>query len=110
MVACIAWVTHPKILDAMEETPTQLIMTKHKCNRWKRKIRVKYLGSGRGKKKCLMHNKFLVGLRKGKPVFCLNGSVNYTKSSVKHMENLMIVEDSDVAEAFYKQFLELKKL
>ena len=26
--ACVAWVTHPKILDAMEETKTELIMTR----------------------------------------------------------------------------------
>jgi len=108
--AAVAWVTHPKILDAMEETPTQLIMTKHKCNRWKRNIQVKFLGKGRGRKKCLMHHKFLVGFRKGKPAFVINGSANFTKSSVRHEENIMVVEDEDVAEAFYKQFLELKKI
>lgn len=108
--AAVAWVTHPKILDAMEETPTELIMTRHKCNRWKRKIRVKFLGKGRGRKKCLMHHKFLVGFRKGKPAFVINGSANFTKSSVRHEENIMCLEDPDVAEAFYKQFLELKKL
>tara|TARA_B110000977_G_C11087220_1_gene495134 strand:+ start:4377 stop:4799 length:423 start_codon:yes stop_codon:yes gene_type:complete len=108
--ACVAWVTHPKILDAMEETKTELIMTKARCNRWKRAIKVKFIGKGRGKKKSLMHHKFLVGFRKGKPAFVVNGSANFTKSSVRHEENIMVVEDEDVAEAFYKQFLELKKL
>jgi phosphatidylserine/phosphatidylglycerophosphate/cardiolipin synthase-like enzyme len=108
--ACIAWVTHPKILDAMEETDTELIMTKAKCNRFKRHIKVKFLGKGRGKSKVLMHNKFLIGFKKGKPVFVLNGSANYTKSSARHMENLMVIRDSDIAEAFYEQFLQLKKL
>ena len=108
--ACVAWVTHPKILDAMEETKTELIMTRHKCNRWKRQIKVKFLGKGRGRKKSLMHHKFLVGFRKGEPAFVINGSANFTKSSVRHEENIMVIEDSDVAKAFYKQFLELKKM
>lgn len=108
--ACIAWVTHPKILDAMEEKDTEIILTKHKCNRWKRHIKVKFLGKGRGKTKVLMHNKFLIGFRKGKPAFVINGSFNYTKSALRHMENIMIINDEDVASAFYQQFLELKKL
>ena len=47
---CIAWVTHPKLLDEFEKIPTELIMTKHKSNKWKRHIKVKFVGSGRGRK------------------------------------------------------------
>ena len=108
--ACIAWVTHPKILDALEEKDTELIMTKHKCNRWKRNIKVKFLGKGRGKKKVLMHHKFAVGFRNGEPAFVISGSFNFTKSAVRHHENIMICEDADVAEAFYTEFLKLKKM
>jgi phosphatidylserine/phosphatidylglycerophosphate/cardiolipin synthase-like enzyme len=110
MRACIAWVTHPKLLDELEAVETELIMTKHKCNRWKREIKVKFLGSGRGRKKVLMHSKFAVGFRKGKPAFVITGSFNWTKSAVRHHENVMIIEDEDVAEGFYKQFLKLKRL
>ena len=108
--ACIAWVTHPKILEALEEKDTELIMTKHKCNRWKRQIKVKYLGSGRGKKKVLMHHKFAVGFRKGEPAFVIFGSFNWTKSAVRHHENISIIDDSDVAEGFYTEFKRLRKL
>ena len=108
--ACIAWVTHPKILEALEEKDTELIMTRHKCNRWKREIKVKFLGKGRGKKKVLMHHKFAVGFRKGKPAFVINGSFNWTKSGVRHHENISIIEDPDVAEGFYEEFKRLKKL
>ena len=57
---CIAWVTHLKILDELEKIPSELIMTKHRANKWKRHIKVKFLGSGRGKKKKLMHHKFCI--------------------------------------------------
>ena len=87
-----------------------MIMTKHKCNRWKRKIRVKFLGSGRGRKKVLLHHKFAVGFRKGEPAFVITGSYNWTKSASRHYENITIIEDPDVAEGFYEEFLKLKKL
>ena len=107
---CIAWVTHPKILDEMESTPTELIMTKHKANRWKRRIKVKFMGSGRGKKKVLMHHKFCVGFRGKTPAWVATGSFNFTKSAVRHHENCMFIEDPDIAEAFYEEFCRLKKL
>jgi len=108
--ACIAWVTHPKILDELEAVETELIMTKARCNRWKRKIQVKYLGSGRGRKKVLMHHKFAVGFRKGKPAFTITGSYNWTKSASRHYENITIIEDPDIAEGFFEEFCRLKKL
>lgn len=107
---CIAWVTHPKLLDELEKIPTELIMTKHRCNKWKRRIKVKFLGSGRGKKKVLMHHKFICGFRGKKAAWCAFGSFNYTKSAVRHHENCMFVQDPDVAQAFYEEFLKLKAL
>ena len=107
---CIAWVTHPRILDEMEKIPTELIMTKHKANRWKRHIRVKFMGSGRGRKKVLMHHKFCVGFRGKKPGWVATGSFNFTKSACRHFENIMIIEDPDTAEAYYEEFLRLKKM
>lgn len=106
---CIAWVTHPQILSEMEKIPTELIMTKHKANRWKRHIKVKFMGSGRGRKKILMHHKFCVGYRSGKPAWVATGSFNFTKSACRHYENIMIIEDSDTAEAFYEEFKKLKE-
>lgn len=105
---CIAWVTHPKILDEMEKIPSELIMTRHKANRWKRHIRVKFLGSGRGRKKVLMHHKFCVGFRGKKPAWVATGSFNFTKSACRHYENIMVIEDPDTAKAFYEEFKRLK--
>ena len=107
---CIAWVTHPKILDELENIPTELIMTRHRANKWKRHIKVKFLGSGRGKKRTLMHHKFAVGFRGKKPAWVATGSFNFTKSAVRHHENCMFIEDADVASAFYEEFCKLKKL
>lgn len=106
---CIAWVTHPKLLDEFEKIPTELIMTKHKANKWKRHIKVKFVGKGRGRKKCLMHHKFCVGFRGKKPDWVASGSFNFTKSACRHHENLMFIEDPDVAQAFYEEFLKLKE-
>ena len=107
---CIAWVTHPKILNELEKIPSELIMTRHRANKWKRHIKVKFLGSGRGKKKKLMHHKFCVGFRGKKPAWIATGSFNFTKSATRHHENIMFIEDPDVAAAYYEEFLKLKKL
>ena len=106
---CIAWCTHPKLLSEMEKVPTELIMTKHKANKFKRHIKVKFLGSGRGRKRCLMHHKFCVGFRGKQPAWVASGSFNFTKSAERHYENITIIEDLDVAQAFYEEFLKLKK-
>ena len=107
---CIAWVTHPKILDEMERIPSELIMTRHRANKWKRHIKVKFLGSGRGKKKKLMHHKFCIGFRGKKPAWVSTGSFNFTKSAIRHHENIMFIEDPYIAAGFYEEFLKLKKL
>ena len=107
---CIAWVTHPKLLDEFEKIPTELIMTRHRSNKWKRHIKVKFLGSGRGKKKSLMHHKFCIGWRSKRPAWVMTGSFNFTKSACRHHENIMLIEDPDVAQAFYEEFLKLKQM
>lgn len=110
VVGCVAWLTNPKILDALEEKNSEIIMTKHKANRWKRHIKVKFIGSGRGRKKILMHHKFAVLFKKNKPAIVITGSYNWTKSATRHHENIMIIHDEDVADAFYEEFLKLKKM
>tara|TARA_B100000963_G_C22511652_1_gene618644 strand:- start:346 stop:765 length:420 start_codon:yes stop_codon:yes gene_type:complete len=108
--ACVAWCTNPRILDALEERDSEIIMTRAKCNRWKRAIKVKYMGSGRGKNKVLLHHKFAVCFRKGKPHTIITGSYNWTKSASRHYENITIIEDPDIAEGFYEEFCRLRKL
>ena len=107
---CIAWLTHPRLLDALESTDSELILTRHKCNRWKRNIKVKFLGSGRGKKSIIMHNKFIIGFKNGSPKWCATGSYNYSKSACRHFENVVVFDDPDIATAFYGEFQRLKNI
>ena len=44
-----------------------------------------------------------------KPAWVASGSFNFTKSACRHHENLMFIEDPDVAQAFYEEFLKLKE-
>ena len=109
---CIAWLTHPKLLDELESVDSEIIMTRHKCNKFKRHIKVKFMGKGRGKKKSLMHSKFAVGFSKKstKPSWVCTGSFNWTKSAVRHHENMILIQDEDIAQAYYDEFLRLKAL
>lgn len=109
---CIAWLTHPKLLDELENVDSEIIMTRHKCNKFKRHIKVKFLGTGRGRKKILMHSKFAVGFAKDstKPSWVCTGSFNWTKSAVRHHENMIVIKDEDIAQAYYKEFLRLKAM
>tara|TARA_B100001093_G_C26842971_1_gene1021488 strand:- start:1576 stop:2043 length:468 start_codon:yes stop_codon:yes gene_type:complete len=105
---CIAWCTHPKVLTAMENTDTALVMTKHKANRWKRNIRVKFIGKGRGFKASLMHHKFLVGANKGEPEWVAVGSFNITKGACNNLENMMVVHDKHLAKFYYDEYERLR--
>lgn len=104
---CVAWCTHPTVLTAMEEVDTSIIMTKHKCNKWNRKIRVKFMGKGRGFKASLMHHKFLVGVRDGEAEWVACGSFNVTKSAMNNLENMMIVKDSALAKCYLDEYKRL---
>ena len=107
---CVAWCTQEKILDEMERIPTELIMTKHKSNRWQRNIKVKFIGSGRGRKKVLMHHKFVIGFIGKKPAWVITGSFNFTKSAARHHENIVIIECPNIAQQYYDEFCKLKEL
>ena len=66
---------------------------------------IRVVGEGRGWHKSLMHHKFLIGLDKdGKAVWVSNGSFNMTESATTNLENLMIMEDPDVASTFLEEF------
>ena len=108
IVGCVAWCTHPELLDAFENIDSRLVLTRHKANRWKRHIKVKFVGKP-GRRGRLMHHKFIVGFEGRKPLWVATGSFNLTKSAMKNDENCMIIDDRDVAEAFYDEFLRLSR-
>lgn len=99
VVGCVAWMTHPAILSALEGVDSTVLMTKHKRNRWKRRIKVKYLGNRRS----LMHHKFLVGYTRGLPWVAF-GSFNMTKAALFNLENLVIVRDRKLVSVFEAEF------
>lgn len=121
--AC-AWLTNTKIIDTIAGNTKGccFIVTKDKITKGKQNMsqyrRLKKLplasssintiGAGRGYNKSLMHHKFLVGLNENKkPIWVSNGSFNLTKSAVNHIENVMIIDDENVAALFRDEFMRL---
>ena len=100
VVGCVAWLTHPEVLSALERVDSTIVMTKHRSNRWKRRIKVKFLG----KRRLLMHHKFLVGFDSAGPAWVSVGSFNLTKSAVSNLENMMVFKDRRLAGVFSKEF------
>ncbi len=115
VVGCVAWLSNKDILKAMaKKKGCCIVCTKDKLNYKNKKIPLKpayaggairIVGEGRGWHKSLMHHKFLIGLNaSGKPIWVTNGSFNMTESATTNLENLMIMEDEDVANCYFKEF------
>lgn len=124
MLGCCAWITNTRILDSMAGSlqGVAIICTKDKITKAKgvqakyRNLRklpmaksaVNTIGCGSGYNRSLLHHKFLVGLDENKkPKFVINGSFNFTKSAVNHLENCMVIEDESVAKLFKDEFMRL---
>jgi hypothetical protein len=119
VVGCIAWLSNKDILKAMSKKRGGcIICTKDKLTKGLRNQRaykeikpaypggvIRVVGDGRGWHKSLMHHKFLVGLDiNGKPIWVTNGSFNFTQNATTNLENLMVMEDEDVAECYFQEF------
>ena len=119
VVGCIAWLSNKQILRAMAKKKGGcIICTKDKLTKGVRNQNaykaikpaypggvIRVVGEGRGWHKSLMHHKFLVGLNaEGKPIWVTNGSFNFTTSATSNLENLMVMEDEDVAECYFQEF------
>jgi len=64
------------------------------------------VGLARGRFRGLQHNKFLVGLKGGRPAFVVTGSYNYTEQASQHnLENVVRIDDARLAEAYMKEAL-----
>ena len=119
VVGCIAWLSNKQILGAMaKKRGGCIICTKDRLTKGIRNQKaykaikpaypggvIRVVGEGRGWHKSLMHHKFLVGLNaEGKPIWVTNGSFNFTTSATSNLENLMVMEDEDVAECYFQEF------
>ena len=126
IMGCAAWFTNTKLIECMSKhlrgvsmicTRDKVARTKHSKAKYKTLPkadgvpRVRLLGSGRGRSASLMHHKFLVGLDKDQmPIWVSTGSFNLTESANTNIENLMIIEDKEVAMSFLKEFQRLYPL
>ena len=124
IIGCAAWLSNVRKLDtlACNAEGVCIIVTRDKLTRSKTK-QMKYkklkmlpgatspiqtIGCGSGFNKSLLHHKFLVGLDESKkPLWVANGSFNFTKSAVNHLENCMIIENEDVANLYRAEFMRL---
>lgn len=65
---------------------------------------VGHIGRGRGANTPLMHHKFLVRLRAGKPVAVWTGSLNLTHLGQMNLENGVEVHDPAIARAYLEEW------
>jgi len=69
---------------------------------------VRRLGPGSGRYRPFMHHKFLVGLdAEGRPLWCSTGSYNGTAHSRRSLENILILYDQAVAQAYLDEHVAL---
>ena len=123
VVGCVAWFTNKVVLKALErKRGCSFVVTRHKMARvfkatydalpkMDKKSPVRVVGNGRGMSKNLMHHKFVVGLdSKRKPLFVATGSFNITKSAESNLENMIIVDDPDIAQQYFLEFQRVRRM
>ena len=110
VVACVAWLTNDRLLRAMRQTPSRVVVTSDPIHRrmaakLRRLREVRVVGTARGRLRPLMHCKFLVGLDQTQsPQFVLVGSFNFTQHSTRNLEAMVRIDDHNVALAFYNEW------
>jgi len=72
---------------------------------------IRVVGEGRGRYKSLMNHKFLIGLSEARePIWLMNGSFNITESALRHIENVMILDDPEIAGTFFDEFKRIHRI
>lgn len=130
VVCCVAWLTSQKVIKALLEKPSVLILRNeswlNKKGGLAKKTREMY-GKMRASKKTFlvmgetieedilvcgmishpqnMHHKFLIRLEKGKPIALWNGSFNPTTNGNQSIENATVIYNPTVAKAYASEFL-----
>jgi phosphatidylserine/phosphatidylglycerophosphate/cardiolipin synthase-like enzyme len=128
VVGAVAWVRSPRLVRALAERPTALIVTKEFALRkdWSKErsaltpLRGGVVGFSRSKEPVrvigdcsrgaftgLMHHKFLIRLRKGKPVAVWTGSFNLTSGAAGNFENAVEIDEPQVAAVYFAEFARL---
>ncbi|MDA7838952.1 phospholipase D-like domain-containing protein [bacterium] len=126
IVGCVAWLSNKKILKCMAEhlKGVTIITTTDRLTKRKKNQQayaqlsgcfqggvIRTVGEGRGKFKSLMHHKFLIGLSAARePIWLMNGSFNITESALRHIENVMILDDPEIATTFFEEFKRVHRI
>lgn len=67
--------------------------------------KIMFLNRGRGKNKNINHSKYILCFnQQGLPYMLLQGSYNYTATSFRNIENLIVIEDAAIAKHYAKEF------
>lgn len=110
---CSAWMTSVPILDALSVKDTSLIMTDwNKLNPASSEYDPKLVTLIKKaiprayvyERNRLMHNKFTVLLRDDTPYAVITGSYNYTTRANDHRENIVYIDDMQVASQYDLEF------
>lgn len=136
VVLCVAWLTSQKVLKAIVDRPSVLILRNES---WlnkkgglakkardlygklrsdkdtfmvlKEKIEKDILVCGMISHPQNMHHKFAVRLdKKGKPLSVWTGSFNPTKNGNESLENALVLHNPKIAEAYAKEFLGVRAI
>lgn len=71
---------------------------------------VRCFGQAGGAYSPFMHSKFVVRLRKGKPVAVWTGSLNMTTGSEQNIENAVEIHDATIARAYFEEYARVASL
>ena len=118
VVGCIAWLSHPLILREIARKPSALVVTNDKSNLRKpvrelyKKLKpldnessaIRLLGDRKGRFRCKMHHKFLVGIHHDEPQWVIFGSFNFSQMACKNLENIMLIQDPEIARVYMDEW------
>ena len=126
VVGCVAWLSNKRILKCMAENlkGVTIITTTDKLTKSRNNQQayaklsgcfqggaIRTVGEGKGRYRSLMHNKFMIFLNTARePIGCMNGSFNVTESALRHIENVMIFDDPEIATTFFEEFKRIHKI
>jgi hypothetical protein len=98
---CVAWLTHPALLSALDDiNDVKAVVTRSKF--MKQRPYIRYMGNAR--KDCpMMHHKFCVGLKGGKPLWVMTGSFNWTASATRSLENVVCITNAKAVQFYLRE-------
>jgi phosphatidylserine/phosphatidylglycerophosphate/cardiolipin synthase-like enzyme len=119
VLICSAWCSSRPILDCLSLIDSTLIITyqtkyikgysdynKLELDILKQSVINLYMSSSI----TTMHNKYIILYRDEIPHSVITGSYNFTIQAVKNMENIVYIEDADIAKKYENNFYDLLKL